>query len=419
MLITIGTKLNSLDEAENLIENSVEISDYELVSCIPIIENGYEQVINLKDIKKMHENTGKSFTECFDEICAANKVSNPVLSVNESDYIEDDSLKSLTEYFSNYSIKKIPISSSPIYICAKKAIDELAYNGNGSLLESFMEDDYVPFSDSIYDSIINEAGHKRGTNVRKASKLINKATTGTAPNSSDGQQQEPSANPPQQNDQSGQQNDTNNNTKPNGNSNNQPQTQNTTQQQQQQKQPNTNSSAQPTSNTNSNQSQPSSNNKQQNQNTTQQQQQQQKQPNTNSSQPTSNTNSNQSQPNSNGQPQQNDDQQDQQKEKQVESTVNNIEKEAENKPAGFISSKIAALRKLYANWLAKKNQEHDQGKIGFFSNILRAITNCIDRLLAKLQGVKKAENNATGNNSSAQRPNGNTQTAAKPATANG
>lgn len=111
-------------------------------------------------------------------------------------------------------------------------------------------------------------------------------------------------------------------------------------------------------------------------------------------------------------------QQDQQKEKQVESTINNIEKEAENKPAGFISSKIAALRKLYANWLAKKNQEKDQGKIGFFSNILRVITNCIDRLLAKLQGVKNAENNAT-NNSSAQQSNGNTQTVAKPATANG
>ena len=122
-------------------------------------------------------------------------------------------------------------------------------------------------------------------------------------------------------------------------------------------------------------------------------------------------------------------QQDQQKEKQVESTINNMEKEAENKPAGFISSKIAALRKLYQNWLAKKNQEKDQGKIGFFSNILRVITNCIDRLLAKLQGAKKAENDATANNntagssnnnnSSAQQPNGNTQTAAKPATTNG
>ena len=317
---------------------------------------------------------------------------------------------------SGQAVYTIPVSdNNPIYICANKAINELAYNDDGSLLESFMEDDYVPFSDSIYDSIINEAGHKRGSNINKARKLINKATTGTAPNGSDGQQQEPSANPPQQNDQSGQQNDTNNNTKTNGNNSNQPQTQNTTQQQQQQKQPNTNSSAQPTSNTNSNQSQPNSNNKQQNQNTTQQQQQQ-KQPNTNSSQPTSNNN--QSQPNSNGQPQQNDDQQDQQKEKQVESTVNNIEKEAENKPAGFISSKIAALRKLYANWLAKKNQEHDQGKIGFFSNILRVITNCIDRLLAKLQGVKKAETDAT-NNSSVQQPNGSTQAAAKPATTNG
>lgn len=362
MLITIGTKLNSLDEAENLIENSVEISDYELVSCIPIIENGYEQVINLKDIKKMHENTGKSFTECFDEICAANKVSNPVLSVNESDYIEDDSLKSLIEYFSNYSIKKIPISSSPIYICAKKAIDELAYNGNGSLLESFMEDDYVPFSDSIYDSIINEAkgGHgKRNSNITKANKLANKVPTTTTANGSNEQQQPQASNAtqPQQNNQSVQQNDVSTDTKSNSNNNNQPQTQNTAQQQKQQ---NTNSSAQPASNNN------------------------QSQPNTN-----------------NNQPQQNDDQQEQQKEKQVESTINNIEKEAENKPAGFISSKIAALRKLYQNWLAKKNQEKDQGKIGFFSNILRVITNCIDRLLAKLQGVKKAENDATGNNAQA------------------
>ena len=112
----------------------------------------------------------------------------------------------------------------------------------------------------------------------------------------------------------------------------------------------------------------------------------------------------------------------------MENVVNSMEKSAENKPAGFISSKIAALRKLYQNWLAKKNQEHDQGKIGFFSNILRVITNCIDRLLAKLQGAKKAENDATANNnntasssnnSSAQQPNGNTQTATKPATTNG
>lgn len=411
--------MSPLHEADSIIDKSVEISDCESnnsVNFIPLIatESG-SHAIDISDILDFCEKENMPVKTAIREICEYNNIDTVSFYVSESDYIESDELRHMTNLLqeSGEDVYKVPVSdNNPIYICANKAIDELAYNDDGSLLESFMEDDYVPFSDSIYDSIINEAGHKRGANIKKASKLINKATTGTAPNGSDGQQQEPSANPPQQNDQSGQQNDTNNNTKANGNNNNQPQTQNTTQQQQQQKQPNTNSSAQPTSNTNSNQSQPNSNNKQQNQNTTQQQ----KQPNTNSSQPASN--SNQSQPNSNGQPQQNDDQQDQQKEKQVESTVNNIEKEAENKPAGFISSKIAALRKLYANWLAKKNQEHDQGKIGFFSNILRVITNCIDRLLAKLQGVKKAETDAT-NNSYAQQPNGNTQTAAKPATTNG
>lgn len=262
---------------------------------------------------------------------------------------------------SGEDVYKVPVSdNNPIYICANKAINELAYNDDGSLLESFMEDDYVPFSDSIYDSIINEAGHKRGANVRKASKLINKVPTATTTNSSNEQQQPQLSNTTQQqqNAQSTQQNDIN--TKPNSDNNNQSQTQNTTHQQ---KQPNTNISTQPASN------------------------------------------NNQPQPNSNNQPQQNDDQQEEQKEKQqetqVENVVNNMEKSAENKPAGFISSKIAALRKLYQDWLAKKNQEHDQGKIGFFSNILRVITNCIDRLLAKLQGAKNAENNATGNNAQA------------------
>lgn len=404
--------MSPLHEADSIIDKSVEISDCESnnsVNFIPLIatESG-SHAIDISDILDFCEKENMPVRTAIREICEYNNIDTISFYVSESDYIESDELRHMTNLLqeSGEDVYKVPVSdNNPIYICANKAIDELAYNDDGSLLESFMEDDYVPFSDSIYDSIINEEGHKRGANVRKASKLINKATTGTVPNGSDGQQQEPNANPPQQNSQSVQQNDANANTKPNNNNSNQPQTQNTTQQQQQQKRPNTNSSAQPTSNTNSKQSQPdSSSSNPPQQNTTKQQQQ--KQPNTNSSaQPTSNNN--QSQPNSNGQPQQNDDQQDQQKEKQVESTINNIEKEAENKPAGFISSKIAALRKLYANWLAKKNQEHDQGKIGFFSNILRVITNCIDRLLAKLQGVKKAENNATGNNNAAGGVNNN------------
>ena len=434
MLIKQNQTISPLHEADSIIDKSVEISDCESnnsVNFIPLIatESG-SHAIDISDILDFCEKENIPARTAIREICEYNNIDTVSFYVSESDYIESDELKHIANLLqeSGEDVYKVPVSdNNPIYICANEAIDELAYNGDGSLLESFMEDDYVPFSASIYDSIINEAGHKRGGNINKARKLVNKAkaSTETAPNGSDGQRQEPSANPPQQNDgQQQKQPNTNSSAQPTSNTNsgqsqsnssNQTQTQNTTRQQQQQKQPNANSSAQPTSN--NNQSQPNSNNKQQNQNTTQQQQQ--KQPNTNSSQPASNNN--QSQPNSNGQPQQNDDQQDQQKEKQVESTINNIEKEAENKPAGFISSKIAALRKLYANWLAKKNQEHDQGKIGFFSNILRVITNCIDRLLAKLQGAKKAENDATANNnnSSAQQPNGNTQTTAKPATTNG
>lgn len=384
MLIAIDAKTNSLDEAENLIESSIEVSDSESsnsVNFVPLIatESG-SNAIDLSDILDFCEKENISARTAIREICEYNNIDTISFYVSESDYIESDELRHMTNLLqeSGEDVYKVPVSdNNPIYICANKAINELAYNDDGSLLESFMEDDYVPFSDSIYDSIINEAGHKRGANVRKASKLINKVPTATTTNSSNEQQQPQLSNTTQQqqNAQSTQQNDIN--TKPNSDNNNQSQTQNTTHQQ---KQPNTNISTQPASN------------------------------------------NNQPQPNSNNQPQQNDDQQEEQKEKQqetqVENVVNNMEKSAENKPAGFISSKIAALRKLYQDWLAKKNQEHDQGKIGFFSNILRVITNCIDRLLAKLQGAKKAESDAT-NNSSAQQPNGNTQTAAKPATANG
>ena len=71
--------------------------------------------------------------------------------------------------------------------------------------------------------------------------------------------------------------------------------------------------------------------------------------------------------------------------KQVEQVVHNTEKAAEKKPKSWLAQKIYALRQLYAKWLKKKNEEKDQGKIGFFSNILRIITKGIDFLLKKLQ----------------------------------
>ena len=71
--------------------------------------------------------------------------------------------------------------------------------------------------------------------------------------------------------------------------------------------------------------------------------------------------------------------------RQIATETENIKKKAENAPKSWIGQKIKALRDLYGKWLKKKNEEHDSGKIGFFSNILRIIANCIDWLLEKLQ----------------------------------
>lgn len=70
-------------------------------------------------------------------------------------------------------------------------------------------------------------------------------------------------------------------------------------------------------------------------------------------------------------------------------TVNQVEKEAEGKKKGWFASKIAWLRGLYKNWLAKANIEKDQKKIGFFKNIARTIMGAIDYLMKKLEGAKE------------------------------
>lgn len=75
----------------------------------------------------------------------------------------------------------------------------------------------------------------------------------------------------------------------------------------------------------------------------------------------------------------------QQEKEKINKFVIKIEREAEQKPKSWLAQKIYALRQLYAKWLKKKNEEKDQGKIGFFSNILRLITKGIDFLLKKLQ----------------------------------
>lgn len=196
MLIAIDAKTNSLDEAENLIESSIEVSDSESsnsVNFVPLIatESG-SNAIDLSDILDFCEKENISARTAIREICEYNNIDTISFYVSESDYIESDELRHMTNLLqeSGEDVYKVPVSdNNPIYICANKAINELAYNDDGSLLESFMEDDYVPFSDSIYDSIINEAGHKRGANVRKASKLINKVPTATTTNSSNEQQQ--------------------------------------------------------------------------------------------------------------------------------------------------------------------------------------------------------------------------------------
>jgi hypothetical protein len=74
-------------------------------------------------------------------------------------------------------------------------------------------------------------------------------------------------------------------------------------------------------------------------------------------------------------------------EKKAEAPVEKIKQEAEGKPKSWLAKRVAWLRDLYKKWLDKKNQEHDQQKIGFFSNILRVIMNGIDYLMRKLQNA--------------------------------
>ena len=434
--------LDKSERVDSFINESVEISESESNTSeqfVPVIESKYgtEQYINIKDIKDLSENTGKPYYECIDNIISYNNLSNPAFIVNESDYIESDTIREMTKIISeNTPVKSVPLSNSnPVYICANEAINSMAYDGDSSLLEAFMEDDFYPFSSVLEDAQVDENAlkeklEKEGKKAifslpkdqQKEALRIYK-TTNRYKQDQDAKNQKEEEKKSQAT-KFNQIAEKVKNMSPEEYDKLKP----TLSEEDRQlydkaiKQHQTSSyavfdpgkvknlsdedydeyfhnlSSEDRRKARELRDKVEEENKQKDQGnqkqTVQDQQQATKDPNKETQQ------------------------QDQQKEKQVESTINNIEKEAENKPAGFISSKIAALRKLYANWLAKKNQEHDQGKIGFFSNILRVITNCIDRLLAKLQGVKKAETDAT-NNSSAQQPNGNTQTTAKPATSNG
>lgn len=374
---------NALNEASNFINESQEISDCESNNSayfVPVVETamGY-QAINLKDIKNLNESTNKSYIDSFYDICSANDVSNPLLYVNEEDFIEDDSLKNIAESLSDYKIAKIAINdNNPVYICAKEALDEYAYAGDSSLLESFMNDDFHDFADVLMEAEnaefdmdkasdpvngLNYAKTLSGEAKKQAYKVALKARSKAPKPENPKMTDEEKAKLKEKSEEESKQmrenpvnpdDDSDNQAKPQQ----QDQADSGKQEEQQKGQENQQEDQQKD---------------QANKQTDQQKEQVDKQ----------------------------EEQKENQQEKQVENVVNGMEKSAENKPAGFISSKIAALRKLYQNWLAKKNQEHDQGKIGVFSNILRVITNCIDRLLAKLQGAKKAENDATGNNAQA------------------
>ena len=374
---------NALNEASNFINESQEISDCESNNSayfVPVVETAMGcQAINLKDIKNLSESTNKSYIDSFYDICSANDVSNPLLYVNEEDFIEDDSLKNIAESLSNYKIAKIAINdSNPVYICAKEALDEYAYTGDSSLLESFMNDDFYDFADVLMEAEnadfdmdkasdpvngLNYAKTLSGEAKKQAYKIALKARSKAPKPEAPKMTDEEKAKLKEKSEEESRQMREN--------------------------------PVKPDSEPDSQTSKP-----QQDQADKQEEPQKDQTDKQQEDQQTGQENKQEEQKKDQADKQQEEQKEDQQ-EKQVENVVNNMEKSAENKPAGFISSKIAALRKLYQNWLAKKNQEHDQGKIGFFSNILRVITNCIDRLLAKLQGTKNAENNATGNNTQA------------------
>lgn len=379
---------NTLNEASNFVNESQELSDCESNNSayfVPVVETamGY-QAINLKDIKNLSESTNKSYIDSFYDICSANDVSNPLLYVNEEDFIEDDSLKNIAESLSDYKIAKIAINdNNPVYICAKEALDEYAYTGDSSLLESFMNDDFYDFADVLMEAEnadfdmdkasdpvngLNYAKTLSGAAKTKAYKVALKArSNATKPETPKMTDEEKAKLKEKSEEESKQMRE--NPVDPNESDD---------------------QTSKPQKDQTNGDKQKEQADKQEDQQKEQESKQEEQQKE---------------------QADKQEEQKEKQQETQVENVVDNMEKSAENKPAGFISSKIAALRKLYQNWLAKKNQEHDQGKIGFFSNILRVITNCIDRLLAKLQGVKKAENNATGNNNAAGGANNNSTTA--------
>lgn len=474
--------LDKSERADSFINESVEISESESnvsEQFVPVIESKYgtEQYINIKDIKDLSENTGKPYYECIDNIISYNNLSNPVFIVNESDYIESDTIREMTKIISeNSPVKSVPLSNSnPVYICANEAINSMAYDGDSSLLEAFMEDDFYPFN-----SVLDESSRwMKETMKKQAQELVDKgqapdlatanriiekehrkkreendATRGAlererfwsrrSRNPSDtagyyvqtktnmhGQQYKNNGRGFIQTSGSkrqyakkgtyGKQPDKNASSNagtfksddgtfygshPNGDTVGKPDYNQSPAEYKFQKEKELDQKRKEQEELAQKQKIEAEQKAPEQQQQTQQSTQHTHGATNSSSQnddkadTTKNQEStNQKKPAAPPAKQAQSQQQDQKKEKQVESVITNMEKEAENKPAGFISSKIAALRKLYANWLAKKNQEKDQGKIGFFSNILRAITNCIDRLLAKLQGVKKAESNATNNNS--------------------
>ena len=62
-----------------------------------------------------------------------------------------------------------------------------------------------------------------------------------------------------------------------------------------------------------------------------------------------------------------------------------ILQQAEGKPASWISQKIASLRNMYSQWLAKANHAVNSQQAGMIRKICAQIMNVIDSLMAKLQ----------------------------------
>lgn len=77
--------------------------------------------------------------------------------------------------------------------------------------------------------------------------------------------------------------------------------------------------------------------------------------------------------------------------KNVEEAKKLMDGKNEDNP-GFISRKVAALRKFYRNFLIQANKEKEEGKIKWYKNIARVILKYIDKLLAKLDKTKYEDN---------------------------